>query len=114
MKIILKGNPQSTNHLYKPARNHRGVYMTLEGKIMKTMYQWEAKRQWQRPVFEGNLKVEIKLFFKDERRRDWDNWHKISMDALTGIVWKDDSQITKATVEKNIDKLNPRIEIIIT
>lgn len=114
MKIILPGAPQSTNHLYKRAGNHPGLYMTSEGKALKVEYQWEAKAQWRRPVFEGDMRVEIKLFFSDNRRRDWDNWHKISMDALTGIVWRDDSQVVKATVEKCLDPKKPRIEIIIS
>lgn len=33
------------------------------------------------------------------------------MDAMTGIVYEDDSQIISALVEKFIDKDNPRIEI---
>jgi Holliday junction resolvase RusA-like endonuclease len=36
------------------------------------------------------------------------------MDSLTGIVWDDDSQIMRATVEKHKDKQKPRIEIYIT
>ena len=35
----------------------------------------------------GRLEVTICLYFKDNRRRDWDNWHKLSMDALQGIVF---------------------------
>jgi len=35
------------------------------------------------------------------------------MDALTGIVWEDDSQIVEALVKKRYDKENPRIEIVI-
>lgn len=35
------------------------------------------------------------------------------LDALTGIVWLDDSQIVEAHVFKGYDKANPRIEISI-
>jgi Holliday junction resolvase RusA-like endonuclease len=35
------------------------------------------------------------------------------MDALTGIVWLDDSQIQTAHVSKYYDKDNPRIELTI-
>jgi len=35
----------------------------------------------------------------------------LSMDALTGVVWEDDSQIQVAHVYKDFDKDNPRIEI---
>lgn len=108
--IVLEGKPQSTNHLYKPTV--RGIYLTQEGKDLKEDYAWQAKAQWKRePLTQQNLLVDIHLYFPDKRRRDWDNWHKLSMDALTGIVYEDDSQILAATVSKHIDKERPRIEI---
>jgi crossover junction endodeoxyribonuclease RusA len=55
--------------------------------------------------------VTIALYFGDKRRRDIDNWHKILLDSLTGIVWKDDSQIQEMRVTKNIGK--PRIELTV-
>lgn len=42
------------------------------------------------------------------------NYHKISMDALTGIVWEDNSQIGDAVVHGRHDKGNPRMEITIS
>lgn len=109
--ITLEGAPKSTNHLYKPT--HRGIYLTQEGKALKEDYGWQAKSQWKTVPLKGSLEVSIKLFFPDQRRRDWDNWHKLSMDALTGIAYEDDSQIEIAHVEKFIDRETPRIEIII-
>lgn len=47
------------------------------------------------------------------RKSDWDNFHKLSMDALTGIVWADDSQIVEANVRKEYDPKKPRIEIVV-
>lgn len=86
--------------------------MSNEGRKMKEMYQLQAKTQYRsNSALTGALQVTIKLYFKDHRRRDWDNWHKLSMDALTGIVWNDDSQIKHATVEMFIDKGDPRIEL---
>ena len=57
------------------------------------------------------LETNIRLYFGDMRRRDWDNYHKLSMDALSGIVYEDDHQIRRSIVELNYDKENPRIEI---
>jgi crossover junction endodeoxyribonuclease RusA len=109
--IILEGAPKSTNHLYKPTG--RGIYLTPEGKALKEDYGWQAKSQWDAQPLKGALEVGIKLYFSDKRRRDWDNWHKLSMDALTGIAYEDDSQIEIAHVEKFIDSESPRIEIYI-
>lgn len=89
-------------------------YMTPEGKALKEDYQWQAKQQWLRePLTEDGIEIDIKLFFGTKRRYDIDNYGKILLDSLTGIVWVDDSLVTKATVEKFIDRLNPRIEITI-
>jgi len=40
-KLILKGVPQSTNHLYKVTciSGYARIYMTAEGKAMKESYQ---------------------------------------------------------------------------
>jgi len=55
--------------------------------------------------------VSVTIFISTKRKADWDNFHKLSMDALTGIVWEDDSQIQQAIVRKCYDKEQPRIEI---
>ena len=110
--IVLSGKPISTQHAYKQHGKIR--FMTNEAKALKEQYQWEAKSQWKgKPLIE-DLKVKVSLYFGDKRVRDWDNWHKITMDALTGIVWVDDSQIKEAVVIMHYDKEKPRIEINVT
>jgi len=108
-----KGNPLTTNTLYRTVCRGKyiSVYLTDDGKARKYQYQMEAKMQWKKPVLEGDLTVTIDLYFKDKRRRDWDNFNKIVMDSLEGICFKDDSQIQEAVVRKHIDKEIPRIEI---
>lgn len=110
--ITLLGNPYSTNSLY---RHGRGIsYMTKKGRELKISYIKQIQEQYTKKPTDKKLSLEIHLYFGNERIHDWDNFHKISMDAMTGLVWDDDSQIEKATVEKHKDKLNPRIEINIT
>ena len=64
----------------------------------------------------GKLRVHIEIFrnFKSEimkRYGDIDNLAKGILDALTGVVWKDDSQITKLEVDKNITDCKPYLII---
>lgn len=110
--IILKGQPISTNNCYfhlKP-----GVrILTPKSRTLKEDYKWQVKSQYKGKPLTEPLAIGIKIYFKTLRKVDWDNYHKLSVDALTGIVWLDDSQIQKATVEKFYDKINPRIEITI-
>lgn len=89
------------------------MYMTPEGKVLKQQYQLEAKTQWKEGIVKDGIKVAVKLYFKDKRRRDVDNYNKILLDALTGIVWEDDSQIEELTISKHVDKSNPRIEVTV-
>lgn len=107
--IVLHGNPISTQHAY--GQHGKIRYMKKTAKDLKEQYQWEAKSQWKKKPLTTDLSIIIRLFFGDKRRRDWDNWHKISMDSLSGIVFEDDSQIREATITLHQDKTDPRIEI---
>lgn len=109
IKITLSGNPRSTQHNYYHRNNIR--IFKKEARELKESYIWEAKSQYKGGVLDCDLCVEVRLFFGDKRKRDWDNYHKLSMDALEGIVYKDDTQIQKAVVTKHYDKENPRMEI---
>ena len=47
------------------------------------------------------------------KKPDLDNLEKFASDCLTGLVWKDDSQIVRSITEKRYSK-DPRTEIRIT
>ena len=112
-RITLTGEPKSTQHIYR--NTCRGgfstTYMTAEGKALKEAYQWEAKSQWKQPILTGDISVSITLFFGTKRRADLDNFNKLSLDALTGIVYEDDSQIAELHLKRAYDKARPRIEV---
>lgn len=115
MKITLTGEPLSTNSIYKShcRFGFPTVYMTADGKALKEDYQWQAKSQVKGKVTAHDINISICLYFKSLRKHDIDNYNKILLDALTGIVWVDDSQIQKMSIEKLLDKNNPRVELII-
>ena len=87
------------------------MYMTGDGKTLKEDYGYQARSQFHGEPLRGRLAIEVTIYFKTKRRADWDNFHKLSMDALSGIVWEDDSQIEQALVRKCYDKERPRIEV---
>ena len=107
--IIFKGNALSTNNIY---RFHQyTMYMTKAGSAIKERYQWDAKSQWKKEIMYGRIEMYAKLYFGDKRKRDIDNYNKLLLDSMSGIVYIDDKQIEKLTVEKLYDKENPRIEV---
>jgi len=87
------------------------MYMTAAGKALKEAYQWEARGQFHGAPLSTPLSVTVRLFYATKRKADWDNAHKLWQDALSGIVWEDDSQIVEAHVFKGYDKERPRIEL---
>lgn len=109
-KVVLRGNPVSTSHIYY-RRKGRGMFMSEEAKKLKEDYAWQAKKQWKQEAIFEPISVSIKLFFGDARKRDWDNFHKLTMDGLQGIVYNDDNLIKEATIKLGVDKKKPRTEI---
>ncbi len=118
MKLILKGNPLSTNQVYRSAnRGGRCItYMSKKGKDLKYSYQWQARSQLFKAVDfplpnTGDLELTVDLYFGTKRRVDVDNYNKILLDSLEGICYEDDTQIQKLIITKHYDKNNARIEV---
>lgn len=110
MKIVLIGVPRSTNHIYKFFRSR--MYMTAAGTALKRSYQLQAKLQFGNKLIITNpIALKIILFFNDKRKRDIDNYNKILLDSMSGIVYEDDVQIQMLTIVKQYDKKQPRVEI---
>jgi crossover junction endodeoxyribonuclease RusA len=90
------GEPKSTQHIYRSTcrGGFSSTYMTAEGKSIKERYQWEAKSEWRQPLITDPIaSLHVYFYFQTKRRRDLDNQNKLILDALTGVVYGDDSQI---------------------
>jgi len=111
MQINLKGNPQSTNHIYK--RHGNIIYLSKAGKDLKLSYKEQIAEQYKRKPLTGDVDLRLELFFGDKRIRDIDNYNKLVLDACTGLLWDDDKQIMSLLIIKNYDKQNPRIEMVL-
>ena len=120
MLIQLKGKIISTNHAYRHTSmgGFARQYMDKKAVALKEDYQWQIKQQilayrTSLPLI-NPLELFIRAYLPTKRLTDWDNLHKLSMDACNGLVWVDDKQVWKATVERLYSKENPRIELSIT
>lgn len=113
MHITLKGTPPSTSQIYKYCRigNYISGYMTADGKRIKEEYAWEMKSQYREGILSGEIRLRVEYYFKGKRKRDIDNFSKLWLDAGSGIIWEDDSQINELHLFKFRDDENPRIEI---
>lgn len=110
--ITLRPAPLSTNNIYKIAsKPFPRVYMSKEGKELKESYQGQIKAFWGHGIISGTVALYIKVYYGDKRKHDIDNGNKLLFDSLTGIVFKDDSQIEQLGITKYYDKEDPRVEI---
>ena len=115
MELTLTGNPLSTQSIYRYTCRGRFAkcYMLNKGKKLKEHYRVEVKKQYKGKIIKGDCELDIVLFFGDKRRRDIDNFNKLVLDSLQGLVFEDDKQIQRLTIAKNYCKENPRVDIIL-
>ena len=73
---------------------------------------WEAKSQCPKKPLDGQISVSVRLYWPDARKRDLDNIKGL-LDSFTGVLWGDDSQIVELHIRKEVDRNNPRVEIVI-
>lgn len=57
--------------------------------------------RWYAPSHPAIVLV-LAFYLPDRRRRDVDNLAGAVMDALNGVLWRDDSQIVRLVVEKHL------------
>jgi len=98
--------PPSVNHYWMTSGKRR--YLSTEGRAWKELVS-VCLRVPSIPLdrwihFDSPLEMEVTFTFPDNHRRDIDNYLKGTLDALTGILYKDDSQIIKLTVQKQVIK----------
>jgi Holliday junction resolvase RusA-like endonuclease len=86
------------------------VYLKPAARAAKEAIGWEARAQYRGDPLRGDLAITVSFFWPDRRKHDHDN-AKVFYDALNGIVWEDDGQITDATVRRRYDPTNPRVEL---
>lgn len=88
--------------------------LSTEYRRAKEQVAQRARLWWRQPPTEAEVMVWVRLWFPDKRKRDPGNYRKCITDALTGIVYADDSQATdERQTRVGFDKENPRAEIIV-
>jgi len=102
------------------ADNHRLMWvygqarLTTEYRRAKEQIAHRARLWWRQPPTESEVSVWVRLWFPDRRKRDAGNYRKGITDALTGIVYADDSQaVDERQTRVGFDKAHPRAEITV-
>jgi len=101
--------PPSTNNLYATVRGRR--VLSAEGRRFKQAAAAMALSAGVRPLT-GDVSVALDVY-RPRRAGDLDNTIKATLDALKGIAWADDSQVTRIVATRFEDKRNPRVDAMV-
>ena len=91
LEVILP-QPPSVNH-YTKASRYGGRYLSKDAVAFKQDARRIIAVHAPQEPSKNRLVVKVIFGFKDDRRRDLDNFLKVTLDSLQGIVFADDSQI---------------------
>jgi len=61
----------------------------------------------------GSYGIRCLFVLSTRQRRDIDNMTKLVMDACSGLIWEDDTQVNEAIAQKRIDRDFPHTEIVV-
>ena len=86
-----------------------GVYVSEAAENYKAGVKLRAQIQRLVP-FGGEVAMYVHVY-RAQRRGDLDNFAKILGDALNGVAYHDDSQVTELHMWRHDDKANPRVEV---
>lgn len=132
MKLVIKGDPLPAE---RPRFNNRGGFARVYDPLKSRNYKEEIKKQASKQLskdyqpFSGAIKVDICVYRKIQKsvskkeyarrlsndvrptvKPDTDNYIKIILDGLNGLVWLDDNQITDVAAHKYYSD-KPRVEV---
>ncbi|MDF0645018.1 MAG: RusA family crossover junction endodeoxyribonuclease [Nitrospira sp.] len=113
--------PPSVNHQYATVRGRRllsaagRTYKAQVGDLVLLMLSKRSNRAALLSRLQSNtLVLSIRFYFRSPLRRDVDGGLKIAQDALCEGLGINDNRIVETHLYKDVDKLNPRIEVSLT
>jgi len=115
LHIVLPPAP-SVNALYVPRRGGGIGYTKVARQWKKTaraMCAVQAYQQGWEPL-DCYCRVSFRPYWPDRLLRDVSNLHKVVLDVLTTVVYRDDSLALAHDDVPRLDRQNPRLELTVT
>lgn len=101
--ITIDGDPKSKARprFGKRVKGRPGVYTEKGTKEAELAVAWAVRHSVPglRPSADHDYCVWVRFHVHGWKRRDSDNMTKLVLDALNGVVWADDQQVTELHVE---------------
>ena len=100
--------PPSANRYWMIANNR--IVVTSEARNYKQQVFYKLAHLTE--PLRKDIAVNVTIF-RAYKRGDLDNFLKIMLDALQGIIYLNDSQITEIHAFRDDDKNNPRVRVLV-
>lgn len=119
LRYILPGRPTSWKRTTGKGRARFTDPAMRAAKASHALRALAARQAWvlarRRPwPMAGEFEIEVLAFMPDRRGLpDWDNLGKLISDAIEGIVYENDRQVSDGIVRRRIDAARPRTEVVI-
>ena len=108
--LVIPGRPVSVNHMYRQGTNRNGKparFLTNAGVLFKKrVADAYLKQHGKKEPTDQPCLVMVVYTWKDRLRRDVTNYDKALLDALSGLMFKDDSQITLFMAVKRLENMH--------
>lgn len=113
IRVVVPGPPVpwertrgSNGHRYNAPRTR-----AYESHVRMCASAEVLRMRWPKPQSGYRYDVTMLIHFSDARRRDLTNVAKAVEDACNGVIWHDDSEITRLLLLGAIDRVRPRVEV---
>ena len=108
IKLWFPGNPIPKG---RPIVTFSGTYTPEITRLWEEEVGWQCRSQFDHRPLEGPLGIEF-IFFRENRRKvDIDNLEKSMLDALQGILFKDDAQVKDKHSVLLYNEEHPGVEV---
>lgn len=96
------------------SQNRHRKYITKQGKVYREEIEQIAKEVMKgedEGIMTGKLYVSLKFVFSNKRQNDLDNYIKVILDCIQGIIFVNDRQVYKIVAEKKDGQKKSYIEV---
>lgn len=107
LSLVIEGKPPVKK---RPRFGKGRVYKADDAAELATGLA--LRRQVPEPL-RGNLCLVAVFYMPDRRVLDGDNLSKHLWDAANGVLWRDDSQVTRSAQFVELDRERPRTELLL-
>jgi len=91
----IEGEPISKQRPRMSKAKSGRVYTPRQTREAEEWIGWQIKAAYRELLLDSDTAFGVRVLFyqSDQQRRDLDNMIKLILDACTGLVWQDDSQV---------------------